>query len=172
MRTDALAVAVNVGEYRRLRDRLLFAYPELTEDEQTLVETLEGELPLQDQIIAIAESADADRVMIMGIEARIRELSERKARLEGRCERKRELAASAMEESGLKKIEAPAFTLSLRKNPPKVVIVDEAQVPETFKRTVTTVSVDKIALKEALAAGPVEGAAMSNGSTSLSVRVK
>jgi hypothetical protein len=62
------------------------------------------------------------------------------------------------------KIKTPLFTVSLQKNPPSVEIVDEDLIPDKFKKTVTTVSVVKKDLLEALKAGQViEGAEIKQG---------
>lgn len=172
MRTDSIAVGASVNEYRLTRDRLLAAFPDLAEDEQTLLDTLEGETSLQEQIVSLMRSADNDRILALGIKERMTELAARLNRMESRYEGKRELIASAMAAADLKKIEAPDWTLSLRRIPPSVVIQNEELIPEQFKKSKTVVSVDKAAVKEALANGPVEGAVMSNGGVGLSVRTK
>ena len=172
MRTDPIAVGASVQEYRLTRERLLAHFPELEEDERALLDTLEGETSLQEQIIALMRSADNDRILGLGIKERMAELAARLSRMEERHDKKRELIASAMAAADLKKIEAPDWTLSLRRIPPSVVIQDEGAIPEQFKKSKTVVSVDKAAVKEALANGPVEGAVMSNGGIGLSVRTK
>lgn len=172
MRTDSIAVGASVNEYRLTKERLLVHFPELEEDNQALMDTLEGITNIHEQIIALMRSADNDRILVMGIKERIAELGERMNRLESRHDTKRELIASAMAAADLKKIEAPEWTISLRRIPPSVVIQNEDEIPEQFKKTRTLVSVDKAALKAALEAGPILGAVMSNGGIGLSVRLK
>lgn len=172
MRTDSIAVGASVQEYRLTKERLLAAFPDLAEDETALLDTLEGETTLQEQIVALMRSADNDRILALGIKERMTELAARLTRMESRYEGKRELIASAMAAADLKKIEAPDWTLSLRRIPPSVVIQDEGLIPEAFKKSKTVVSVDKAALKAALENETIPGAVMSNGSVGLSVRMK
>lgn len=172
MRTDSIAVGASVNEYRLTRVRLLAMFPDLADDDQALLDTLEGETTLQEQIVAVMRSADNDRILALGIKERMTELAARLSRMENRYEGKRELIASTMAAADLKKIEAPDWTLSLRRIPPSVVIQNEELIPEQFKKSKTVVSVDKAALKAALETGSVEGAVMSNGSVGLTVRTK
>lgn len=172
MRTDSIAVGASVNEYRLTKERLLAHFPGLEEDDQALLDTLEGETSLQEQIVALMRSADDDRILGLGIKERMAELAARLSRMEGRHDRKRDLIASAMAAADLKKIEAPDWTLSLRRIPPFVVIQNEELIPDTYKKSKTVVSVDKVALKAALEAGPILGAVMSNGGVGLSVRNK
>lgn len=172
MRTDSIAVGASVNEYRLTKERLLAMFPDLAEDEQTLLDTLEGETSLQEQIVALMRSADNDRILVMGIKERIAELGERMNRLEARHDTKRELIASAMAAADLKKIEAPEWTISLRRIPPSVVIQNEDAIPEQFKKSRTLVSVDKTALKAALENEAIPGAVMSNGGIGLTVRTR
>lgn len=172
MRTDSIAVGASVNEYRLTKERLLAVFPDLAEDEQTLLDTLEGETSLQEQVVALMRSADGDRILALGIKERMTELAARLSRIEGRHDRKRELVASAMAAADLKKIEAPDWTLSLRRIPPSVVIQNEDEIPDAYKKAKITVTVDKAALKAALETGPILGAVMSNGGVGLSVRNK
>ena len=70
-----------------------------------------------------------------------------------------------MTRAGITKIEAvegaPPFRLAIRKNPPRVVIDNEAAIEWEYKRSVTKVEIDKQMIKDALKAGrSVPGAHM------------
>jgi hypothetical protein len=62
-----------------------------------------------------------------------------------------------MVRAGITKIEAvegaPPFRLSIRKNPPRVVIDNEGAIEWEYKRSVTKVEIDKQMIKDALRAG-------------------
>lgn len=62
-----------------------------------------------------------------------------------------------MVKAGITKIEAvegaPPFRLAIRKNPPRVVIDNEGEIPWEMKREVTRVEIDKTAIKDAIKAG-------------------
>ena len=70
-----------------------------------------------------------------------------------------------MTRAGITKIEAvegaPPFRLAIRKNPPRVVIDNEAAIEWEYKRSVTKVEIDRQMIKDALKAGrSVPGAHM------------
>ena len=144
-------------------------------DEETLLDTLEGETDLVELIVAVLESAEADLAMNRSIAERIAELNERAARFEKRAETKRKVVQMAMERSGRKKIEAAAFTVSLKALPQSVIILAAEKIPEAYmaqpepppKRP------DRRAILEALKAGTaVEGCTLSNGGQTIGVRKK
>ena len=62
-------------------------------------------------------------------------MKERAAKIRRRADSVREYLLTNMQGAGIKKIEAVEFTMALRKNPPSVVIDDEAQIPDEFKVT-------------------------------------
>ncbi|MEN2352348.1 siphovirus Gp157 family protein [Limosilactobacillus fermentum] len=55
--------------------------------------------------------------------------------------------------AGKKKMETDRFLLSTRNNDPSTIIDDETLIPDTFKNTKVTESVDKTAIKEAIKLG-------------------
>lgn len=72
--------------------------------------------------------------------------------------------------AGKKKMETDHFLLSTRNNAPSTVIDDETLIPDTFKITKVTESVDKTAIKEAIKLGEdVPGAHLQ---TSKSINIK
>ena len=76
--------------------------------------------------------------------------------------------ARNMKAAGILKIEADngSFSASFTKNPPRVAIWDEAQIPADFMRTKTTTEPDKTAIKAAIQAGQdIPGAKLEQGET-------
>jgi hypothetical protein len=69
-----------------------------------------------------------------------------------RADRLRDYLLRHLVEIGTEKIDTARFRISVRQNPPSVQVVDEAQIPEEYLRTVTTVSVDKRGILDALKA--------------------
>lgn len=159
-------------KHNALRDELLRRFGDaLIDDDQALLDTLEGISDFDQQVLAVLRSADDDDMLIDGIEARVIELNARALRLEARVEQKQAAILDAMQGAAVKKIESPDATLSCRWNPPGVVITDEAALPPEFVRSKITTSPDKKAIKEALDAHKeVKGAILGNGSVSLVVR--
>lgn len=82
----------------------------------------------------------------------------------------RVLAQRIMEAGDIRKLELPEATLSIRVVPPSLVITDEASLPDWAWRVKR--EPDKAAIKDRMKAGDfVPGVEMSNGGTTLSVRV-
>lgn len=98
------------------------------------------------------------------------EMRERKARLDKKAESLRGVVLQAMAELGLKKLEGPDLTATVGAGKPKVVITDEAALPDdacVFKREPS-----KAAIAAALAEGPVSGAEWANPIPVLTVRTR
>jgi hypothetical protein len=152
-------------------DVLRVTYPQISDDEDQWLLTLESETDLSELLaIAVDRMQDA-RALINGIGQRISELKVRQDRLEQRCEAMRGLAFKMMTAAEVKKIELAQATLSIRAGQRKVIITDEAALPVDCIRIKR--EPDKIAIKEHLARGDqVPGAELSNAEPSLSVRVK
>jgi len=89
-------------------------------------------------------------------------MAARRKALESRADRIRQYLLENMQRTGITKIDSPWFKIALANNPPSVVVDDEDTLkfayPE-FVKVVTTESLDKAAIKEAIKAGQiVEGA--------------
>lgn len=72
--------------------------------------------------------------------------------------------------AGKKKMETDRFLLSTRNNAPSTVIDDEALIPDTFKNTKVTESVDKTAIKEAIKLGEDVPGAHLQASKSITIK--
>lgn len=157
-------------QYRLIKERLLEQMPELADDEHCLLDTLEGCTDLNQQLAALARSAKHDEALASGITEYLNALKFRKDRMEERAQRKRELILRYMAECDIKKVEAPDLTLTRKAVPPKVIITDESQLPDRFKRWEWTP--DKTKLKHELSEGTaVPGAQMSNGGETVQVKI-
>ena len=89
-------------------------------------------------------------------------MAARRKALESRADRIRQYLLENMQRTGITKIDSPWFKIALANNPPSVVVDDEDTLkfayPE-FVKVVTTESLDKAAINEAIKAGQiVEGA--------------
>lgn len=72
--------------------------------------------------------------------------------------------------AGKKKMETDRFLLSTRKNNPSTVIDDATLIPDTFKTTKVTESVDKTAIKEAIKSGKDVPGAHLQASKSITIK--
>lgn len=98
-----------------------------------------------DSIGCVLAQLEADAETIWAEEKR---LAGRRRALESARERLRDYVRAEMDAHGITRIKTARFTLSVRDNPPSIVIVDEAQVPDQYVR-ITRVP-DKTAIKRAL----------------------
>lgn len=165
-------LAIEATKVALLRARLLELYPELGEDAQALADTLEGMTDFNDMVCAVIDSAENDASMVRALENRVNDMNCRMTRLMDREDRKRRAVGQAMEAAGVRKIEAPEFTISLRALPPKVLVTDETRIPSEFWEEKTVKTLNKTLLKEALETDTVPGAELSNGGASLTIRTK
>lgn len=84
--------------------------------------------------LAGARKAEADR------------LRKRAATSEGAADWLKARLKAHMELTGQQRIETTRFTVALHKNPPRVDVLEAMMVPEEFKKTVISTSVDKRAV--------------------------
>lgn len=150
---------------------LLLQYPEMADDDALRINMIEAETEALEFLDTVVRQIEESKILEEGTALRIQELSERKSRFERRQEALRSLCFKIMQTGDIKKAELSTATLSIRNNPPKVMIHDEAALPPDCVKT--TVSPDKTAIKNKLQAGEaVPGAFLSNSEPSLSLRVK
>jgi hypothetical protein len=156
---------------QRQISQLILQYPELGEDEVLRADMLEGETDAFSFLSHCVRWIGEDTALCEGTSGYIKTLQERRTRIERRIDAFRSLAFSVMQAAELQKAELPEATLSVRNGSPKVVIIDEAELPDCaieIKRIP-----DKTKIKELLKAGEtVIGAALSNAEPTLAVRFK
>lgn len=139
------------------------------DDAQLLADTMEGQTDIHEAAVAVIESIDDDEVLLAGIAARVEELSARKQRIGKRIAAKRTAVEHALSVAGIKKIEAPLFTLSIRNTARGLIVENEAAIPAAFWKTADP-TINKAAIRAALKDGEaVPGASLDNGGISLVV---
>lgn len=150
---------------------LLLEYPELETDEILRADMIEAETLTMEFLSEMVHRIEDSTAISEGTAERIKELSERKSRIERRIEGLRALCFKIMNTADIKKAELPCATLSIRNTPPKVIVHDEAALPADCLRT--TITPDKTAIKDKFKAGEtVPGAYLTNAEPVLSLRVK
>lgn len=155
---------------RQSIENLKLVHPELIEDDEAWAATLESETDFHELLTKIVRRIEDAKSLAIGTKDRLEELTSRKARFEQRVNGLRDLLFNLLEAANLPKIELPEATLSLRNVPPSVTITDEGALPDIackFER-----KPDKTKIKELLADGIVAGATMSNGSRTISIKIK
>lgn len=159
-------------ESEAARSLLLNLRDILSDDEDASADAIEGETNLLEAIDgALARLLDLED-HAEAIKARIDDLKARKARFDQQSEMIRAALSTAIGMAGLKKVERPEATLSLRAVAPSVVVIEEADIPSEFFEPQPP-KLDKRALLAALKEKrQVPGAELSNGGESLSVHSK
>jgi len=162
---------LDVQSVRQHIERLLLAYPELADDVQLLADMIEGETELHSVLTDLVLSATEAGTYADAIKAHERMLAERRGRWERRAAMHRALILSLLQSANMTKLVLPEATLSVSNLAPKPIVDDETQVPDelcTFNRWPNL-----SAIKAAVKAGEdVPGVHMSNGGTTLTIRVK
>jgi hypothetical protein len=155
-------------KYVKLRELLSADEP----DVQAVLDTLEGETNLHEALAELAKSALEDEAMANGLKDYLASLKERKSRLLNTAQTKRGLIIMAMERAKLDKVKQPEVTVSIVPTQPKLVINDEAKIPAKFFKQPDPV-LDEAAIRAALEAKEiVEGASLSNGGVTVTLRAK
>jgi hypothetical protein len=143
---------------------------EITDDEDATRDTIEGETNIQDAIRGALKDMREDQMLLNGLETTIEELVARFNRLNARQDRRREAIQKAMELAEQEKLTFPEATLSLRKSPDKIVVIEEDKIPTEYFDPQPP-KLNKSRLAEALKSGKsVTGAVKSNGGRNLSIR--
>lgn len=170
-------IGAEIQIWTTLRERLALAY-ELESDDDALLQTLEGELPLTDIILQMVRDAKQAKAFAEGLKTIIADNQSRKKRFEEKAEKLRELAAWAIQEAGITKpIIAPDMTISKRMGEPALVIdyLDEPDILSPYTKMKEVYSWDKDALRDAVESGKEDALAiahMSNPRPILTVRSK
>jgi hypothetical protein len=151
------------NEYLAVQNKLI----EADFDEQTIADTLEGmagELEVKAQNVAFfIRNLESTADQIKQAE---KQMADRRKALENKAATIKDYLKRNMQATGINKIECPYFAISLKKNPPAVLITDEAAIPAEYLVQVPPPppSVDKKAIAEALKAGVnVAGAELTQG---------
>ena len=151
-------------------EALRLAYPDMADDEETWLLTLQSETDLTELMRKLEQQRQEASANAEALKTNLNDLKARKYRFERREEAMRALAMKLLYVADVEKLQLPEATYSLRTVPPSVVITDEDALPDAacrFKR-----EPDRTAIKDMLQIGPVEGACMSNGSKSLTIRTR
>lgn len=142
----------------------------ISEDDPDLAELMDGECDAIDRLRRILRFVRWTEAQAKALGELMAESRERKARMERKADSLRGVVLHALSELGLKKLEAPDFTASVTAGRPKVIITNEAALPEEV--CVVSRTPDKRAVAAWIAEKPCPGAELSNAAPSLTVRAK
>jgi Siphovirus Gp157 len=148
---------------------LLVRYPELQDDHEALVLSLESETDLTALVEQYLVRLQEIQTLLKGLTLHMNALGSRHESYDRREEAMRELILRLMEAAGTPKLELPTGTLYTSRGRPSVKITDEGAIPDIYMRIKKIP--DKTMIKEALTAGNVvPGAHLSNAEPHLTIR--
>lgn len=157
-----------VREHRNLRARLLDAFPELSEDVSALADTLEGISDLDQQCLAVLRAAIEREAHAKALGELIDGMTARKRRLAEGAQAMRLAVLHAMQEVGLRKIAGADMSASIGAGKPKLLVIDEALIPDEYVKI--TREARKADIAKVLASGQdVPGVAFGNPAPFLSI---
>lgn len=154
------------GQYLKALDFLTDPANEV--DQQTAVDTMEGlDGDIDPKMLNTARVILEMENQSKGIKEAIDRMVARKKAIDNRAEWLKGYLKAAMEQTGKTKVSDAYTALAMAKNPPHVVIEDEALIPDEYKEDVTTTKIDKKAIKTA---GGCPGARIEDGGFRLSIK--
>lgn len=168
-----MSLARNIEiEAEAARSLLMNIRSVVKDDEDAVADTIEGETNLLEVVSEAAERVAELEAMAAATKDRIDALKIRRDRFERQAENIRTALLCALGAAGLKKLELPHATISCRPVPPKATIFAEADVPPQFWKPQPP-KLDLAAITAALKSQTaVPGAALTNGSETVSIRFK
>lgn len=116
-------------------------------DERLFADMMEGETGIDRIVLRIHDNVQDAEGMAKALGERIKEMQERKKRIETRAANGKQLIGKALRIARLAKLELPEVTYSVRDGKPTLKVVDASAVPEVF--TVPKYTPDKRAINEA-----------------------
>ncbi len=164
MRHDPLLVRMQI-------EKFLADHPILADDEMLRADMLEGSTSLHEAAREMVRKIGERQALIAGLEIWMDTLTQRINRLGLGVDGARRILFLLMQSAGLRHLQLPEATLSIRSGSPKVIITDEAVLPDAFVRIKR--EPDKARIKVALQDGTqVPGATLSNAEEYITVRTK
>lgn len=146
---------MNITLYQCAADvqAVLDAYFDDETERNDTIEAVIGQFEAKAQSVAayclnMAATGDMLEAHIKAMQAKLKTCRAREGRL-------KDYLAANMKAAGIRSIQADdgSFAAKFAKNPPRVDIWDEAQIPQDYLRTKTTTEPDKTAIKAAMQAG-------------------
>lgn len=150
-------------------ERLTQQYPEIADDEDFRRDVLEGQTDLNQILSYFVRLNRQSRANEIAVQLMIEELEKKEAAHKNKRELTRAIIQKILERANVSRVSLPEATIYTQATPQKVVIVDEAKLPEHLVRV--SYEPDKKAIKSELERGlEVPGATLSNGSQTIVIR--
>lgn len=166
---NALTLYQLTDEYRALLD--LAADPDADpESFDAALQAIEGELT--DKAIAVASVARNLESFADQIDEAVKAMQARAKSARSHASRVRNYLLHNMEDAKISKIDSPYFQVAIRRNPPSVIIDEDADIPPDLCRVIPArVEPDKAKIKAAIKAGEsVDGCRIEPGSNRVEIK--
>lgn len=139
------------SEFRATADQL----SDMDLPDEVIADTLEAvALPVEQKATSVAAFIRNLEAAADQIKQAEQAMSARRKAIENRAARVKDYLLENMQRCEITKIESPFFKISLRDNPPAVVIDDETKIPVDYMREIpATYQPDKASMKSAMLDG-------------------
>jgi len=162
---------LNVERIRQQITALLLECPELGEDEVLRADMIEGNTDAVEFMRELERRRRETMVMLAGLETVLIDLERRSNRYIRRNESIKKLMRIVLDAADLRKVELPEATITIRNGVPKVIVLVEDDVPDSYWRVHR--EPNKQLIMAALKGGTnVPGAVLSNSEPQLTIRIK
>jgi hypothetical protein len=136
-------------EHKQMVDKLM----DVCDEEIVIADTIEAEsYPLETKAQQVSYAIKNMEALAESIKKAELEMYARRKNIEKRIDNIKKYLMNCMEVADIQKIECPHFAISLKKNPPKVEIVDANLIPDDYYQLPKPV-LDKQAIKLAINSG-------------------
>lgn len=164
-------LAFEVHVYKELKERIKRDFLFDNDDDSCLTDTVNGECSLEESILAIVREIKRTEAFATAIKFIISDNNARLERFEHKAARLRKTVMWALQETGLKKVEAADTTVSQREGEKGIVITNEAAIPHNYCQVKYLPSKTKI--RNALELGnKIPGVEWSNAQPILTIRTR
>lgn len=143
---------------------------DIIQDDDDARDFVEGETDLNEAIELAVKQVGEDEAAIEAIARYVTKLKGRSDRIKNRMEATRTAIAVAMEQAAQKRIDTPYGTVTHRQTVRTAIVTDEASIPTDYWKPQDP-KLDKAKLAADLRAGQkIEGATLSNGGMTVTIR--
>jgi len=132
------------------------------------LDAIEGEFESKaESIVKVIVNIESD---MERIENEIKRLKSRSELFSRKIDGIKDYLRANMERTGIKNIKGPLFTITCAAGRDVVVIDNVESLPDHLVSVKTSISPDKVAILEALKAGPVDGAHIEKSKSSIRIK--
>jgi hypothetical protein len=166
-------LAADVSYTSSAIDAMLKAYPELAEDDELRLDSIDGQTDIKDVVSRLLEAIGEASAHVDGLNTYLERVEQRRDRKKASVAALRSLVLRLMATANRDKLPLPVGTVSVHPGRKSVSITDLEAIPQGYFKIVSTKQADKEAIRKRLEAGEfIPGAALVTGENVLTVRVK